>query len=90
MGTSHAAVFHETVEVRLDSTVFCSGYERRREPADQYDAIFGTARTNSSDATVTYKMSIETGGFKSELMCVSITGIPNDYSVIQPKGDKSF
>ena len=55
----------------MDSKVLCSGYDYRRWPAVQYDATLGTARTNSREAIVTHKMSIERVGFKSE-KCVSI------------------
>ena len=73
----------------LYSKVFCSGYEKCREPADKYDAILGTARTTSSKPTVTYKISIETDGFKNESMC-EYWIISNDYSVLWPKGDNIF
>lgn len=80
--------FHETRVKRIDSTVFCSGYEKRREPVDHSEVILGTTNISSISAPVTYKISIETGGFKSELMCVSIRVFANDYFVLWLKGGK--
>lgn len=80
--------FHETRVKRIDPTVFSNGYEKRRESADHSEVILGTTNMSSISAPVTYKISIETGGFKSELMCVSIVLLTNDYFVLRPKGGK--